>query len=131
MKWKRGLSWREELCISLAVTSTPWITLEASGREAMGREKRGGAGSDGGSPGNGEPEQSGSFMPRVEADNGGKQMKDQSYVFKIWKVLETRNCYVRYLKYGSSVAGRPDPCSENSLDEEEDSRREAMKGEFL
>lgn len=37
----------------------------------------------GGSPGNGGPEQSGLFMPRVEADNGGKEMKDQSYALKI------------------------------------------------
>lgn len=59
-------------------------------------------------------------------------MKDQSYALKTWKILETRNCSVRYLKFGSSAAGRPDLCSENSLaEEEEDSRREGMKEEFL
>lgn len=47
--------------------------------------------------------------------------KGQRHTFEIWKVLEISKGYMRYLKHGCSVADTPALCSENSLDEEEDS----------
>ena len=58
-------------------------------------------------------------------------MKGQSCARKIGKVLEVSNCYMRYLKYGSSVTGRPHLCSENSLGEGEERRQKGMKEEVL
>ena len=64
---------------------------------------------------------------RVDTDAKGNKRKreelesGQRHAFDIWKVLEISKGYMRYLKRSCSVADRPDLCSENSLDEEEDS----------
>ena len=74
-----------------------------------------------GSRGNTGQKQEWILMPRVKREKREEPETGQRHAFEIWKVLEISKGYMRYLKRGCSVADRPDLCSENSLDEEEDS----------